>query len=327
MTDSTPTDELLARVVAGEASAEEAAMVERWAASDPAHRTVLEALRGGAAPGQGAWEVDAAWRKVSARLHTGERPAAVLPIARPPSRRQMLLRLAAVIVVVVGIALAWQVLRSPAALLEVATAPGERREVSLPDGTLAIVAPDSRLVVPAGFGPEHRIVRLDGEAWFQATHEGHPFEVHSRIFQVRDLGTTFSIEGRRHQFFRVTVVEGAVEVRHRGVERRLALLEQGDVGDFHQDGALLAVHHDQPVESRTAWRTGRLEFVDAPVMDVIERLSAWYAVDIRIAPARTIGRTLTATFPGDSLDSVLELLVTLLGVVALRDDDGGVWLQ
>jgi ferric-dicitrate binding protein FerR (iron transport regulator) len=122
------------------------------------------------------------------------------------------------------------------------------------------------------------------------------------------------------------VVEGAVEVRSAAAGTRLAHLQQGDVGDFHQDGALLAVHHDQPVDVRTAWRSGALEFVDAPVMDVLERLSVWYAVEFRIAPARTIGRTLTATFPSDSLDAVLELLATLLGVTVVPDADG-FWLQ
>jgi transmembrane sensor len=194
MTDPSPSDEMLARVIAGEADAEEITQVERWAEADPANRSVLVALRQAGRAPVGNWPVDAAWQRVSARLHTGERPAAVLRIARPRTRRQVLLRMAAMVTVVLGVALAWQMLRPARAVLEVATGPGERREVTLPDGTLAVVAPDSRLTVPIGFGPEHRIVRLDGEAWFHATHEGHPFEVHSQVFVVRDIGTMFTVE-------------------------------------------------------------------------------------------------------------------------------------
>jgi ferric-dicitrate binding protein FerR (iron transport regulator) len=231
------------------------------------------------------------------------------------------------VVVVLGALFAWQMLRPARAVLDVATAPGETREVTLPDGSLAVLAAGSRLTVPIGFGPEHRTVRLEGEAWFHAMHEGHPFIVQSGNFVVRDVGTTFTVEGRRHRHFRVTVVDGAVEVRLVEASARLALLSRGDVADFHEDGALLAVHHDQPVEVRTAWRSGTLQFVDAPVMDVLERLSAWFGREIRIAPALTIGRTLTATFPTDSFDGTLEILASLLGVEVVPDNDNGVWLQ
>jgi transmembrane sensor len=327
MTDDAPSDELLARVIAGEADADEVAIVERWASADRAHRALLDELGGVAAPRASTWATEAAWQKVAARLHTGERPAAVLPIARPEPRTRHLLRLAAMVVVVLGALFAWQMLRPSRTVLELATAPGEIREVTLPDGSLAVLAAGSRLTVPIGYGPEHRTVRLEGEAWFHAMHEGQPFIVQSGSFEVRDIGTTFTVEGRRHRHFRVTVVDGSVEVRLVEADARLALLAQGDVADFHEDGALLAVHHDQPVETRTAWRSGSLQFVDAPVMDVLERLSAWFGREIRIAPALTIGRTLTATFPTDSFDATLEILASLLGVAVVPDDDNGVWLQ
>jgi transmembrane sensor len=250
-----------------------------------------------------------------------------LPESARDNRQRPWPRLLALVAVVLLALIAWQMLRPAPSVLSESTQPGEVREVPLPDGSLAVLAAGSRLTVPVGYGPEHRTVRLDGEAWFHVLQEGQPFIVQAGNFAVHDLGTTFAVAARRHHFVQVVVVEGSVAVRSLESGVQLTEAEAGDVADFHQDGALLAVHHAQPVDRLTSWRSRELRFVDAPLMDVLERLSTWYAREIRIAPALTIGRAVTATLPVDSFDAALAALTTLLGVEVVPDGDDGVWLQ
>src|SRR5579863_5675507 len=60
---------LIAKYLAGEATPAETELVLRWAASDPAHASELEALRGGQRPKSDTraqtphFDVDAAWAK------------------------------------------------------------------------------------------------------------------------------------------------------------------------------------------------------------------------------------------------------------------------
>ena len=168
----------LSRFFAGDATPEEAGAVRQWleATSPP-----------------GPVDVEAALQQVKSRF--GEAPVVPLAARRGPA---IALRLAAAIALIAGAGLVWQLSRpspvpsSPARIH--ATAVGQTDSIPLPDGTLAILGPASRLSVVAGYGDGVRVVELEGVAWFDVTHDtSRPFRVRAGSAEIEDLGTRFGV--------------------------------------------------------------------------------------------------------------------------------------
>jgi transmembrane sensor len=320
-------DELLARFLSGEASAADRVAIETWAAAEPAHRALLDRLLAATAPPvSGSWDVDRAWRQTVEVIRAPEKPVMVA-VMRRRHLSPMVLRIAAVLLVAVGLLFAMRQLDRPSSPTEYVTAPGERRELSLADGTMVVLGPSSSLRVPADFGSDTRRVHLEGEGWFRATHQETALEVESGEYLIRDIGTVFTVAAQPNAALRVVVVEGEVQVRVAADSLSLlASLVAGDVGDFVRPAANLeaeaVIAREQPVASLTSWRTGSLELVDAPVQSVVDRLAAWHGVTIDMAPEYSAGRSITATLPLDSLEAALDILAPLLGAQAVHGPDG-----
>jgi transmembrane sensor len=322
MTDHELPDELLARFLSGEASAADRVAVETWAAADPAHRALLDRLlEATAPPTTGTWDVDRAWKQTVDVISRPGEPTMIAVLR--PAKHRMLVRLAAAVVLVVGAVFAWRQLSPAPEATVYATGLGERLEVNLPDGTIAVLGAQSTLTVPARFDSTARRVTLYGEGWFEATHGTSAFEVVSGDYLVRDIGTVFTVTQRADVPLEVTVVEGEVQVRVTAdTAILLASLQAGDVGTFTRPDTTLeheaVLAHDQPVAERASWRTGTLEVVDAPVQQVVDRLAAWHGTTIIVAPERSLGKTITATLPLDSLDAAIDLVATLINATVVR---------
>jgi transmembrane sensor len=305
--------ELLARFVAGDADAPERARVESWSASDPANARELERLRRGwvsGRPAAGAWDVDRAWARVSARLDAG---AVVVPIGR---RRRAWIGVAAA--AVLALAAAGLLLRPPATTY--ATEPGAQRTIELGDGSRVVLAPASRLEVDRRYGERDRGVLLEGRAWFVVTHdEARPFRVRAGGVLVEDLGTEFEVQAPRGQdAIQVVVVAGAVAVRGASDPRdRAVTLRPGDLARVPTQGAPV-VRHEAPVDRLVAWRVGTLGFDQAPLPEVLAELGRWYGLEFRLGDTSLAARHLSATFPTADLDETLAILTAALGLSATR---------
>jgi transmembrane sensor len=319
MTQS-PADELLARYLAGEATADERRAVEAWGASAPAHRAELDRLRAAWTPAPrpvGSWDVDQAWARVARRLDD--------PAAAPLVPRRRALAMAAAVVLALGAALVWRTVReaAPAARV-VATAAGELRSFDLPDGTRITLAPGSRLQVAGDYGRGLRRVDLEGEAWFEVTHDAaRPFQVHAAGTVTEDLGTEFAVRALPDGSpVRVAVVSGSASLRRadRPAAEAVTLLPR-DVALLPPDATVATVERGVAVAPLVAWRDGRLEF-DGQTLDTVARdLSRWYGLEFRLADPALAARRLTATVHLDRLEDALDVLRLSLGVRLERRGD------
>lgn len=93
---------------------------------------------------------------------------------------------------------------------------GERREITLSDGSVLELAPHSDLVVR--YRERERLIVLNaGEALFRVTKDVHrPFVVQAESTRVRAVGTVFDVESGARGIS-VTVVEGRVAVSQQPV--------------------------------------------------------------------------------------------------------------
>ncbi len=324
----------LARYVAGRSSPEEAAEVRAWAAADPAHADLLEALEevwGLARDTEVVWDPDAAWEEVCRRREARRFRTQPVPAASRRSFSSGLLRAAAIAALVIGgVAIRAIVTRESeqapreVAMHEYTTRRAQHARVRLPDGTSVVLSVDSRLRVPEDYGRGAREVYLDGEARFDVEHDvRRPFRVYAAGVVAEDLGTVFGVRAYpADTSVTVVVAEGLVEVKTAAPDRPEVAyrLEPGQLARVGQSGEV-RVERDVDAADYLAFAEGRLVFRDTPLGEAAAQLGRWYNVDVRVADPELAALPLTASFGPEPIADILNLIALSLGIRHEREGD------
>ncbi|MBI4419510.1 MAG: FecR domain-containing protein [Gemmatimonadetes bacterium] len=329
--------DVLARYVSNESPAEEAAAVRRWLAENP-HRSQLvatldQSIRGLAAAPPGGLDVEAAFRRVWSRRDQPQ-------VRRLPVGRRWLemgnrwstrgLRAAAVVALgVLGATVWWRLMRVDSERPVLAGAPqvyttgvGQTDSMRLPDGSRVVLGPASRLTLAAGYGSAGRDVEIVGEVLFDVLHDpARPFTVRAGAATVQDLGTTFAVRNDGGGVY-VVVTVGSVLLRSAADERGV-VLEAGDRGRAVPDVSP-TVERGAATADDLAWTRGRLVFSNAPLSVVRADLRRWYGIELEIADSSLASRHLTASFAGEPVSRVLDIIGLALGATVERRGDSAV---
>lgn len=262
--------------------------LDEWLAQDPAHR---EALDGVSRTWRQAQQLKASLPAAYGHARPAAapralRPAAVqsnAPGAQGWSRRPALAPvLAAALLAVVAAGYGWNRWDNTASYaVDIATAPGELREIDLPDGSLVALNANSRLQVR--YYPRRRETVLDkGEAFFKvAADAGKPFTVDSGGSQVRVVGTAFSVRAAPPEF-EVQVQEGRVEVRSKTHPQVPMLVVGPGVGVAIDPASGRRRSLSVAPETIAQWRTGQIYFKRAPLRQVADELSRYLDQPVEI---------------------------------------------
>lgn len=325
---------LLDRYVAGECSADEVERLERWIGGDPSRARLIDWMRGlkvtaGHLPAP--WDSEVLWRRLETRIAEPERVRRA-PAPRfngMPGRERAawsthLLRVAAVLALATGSVALWRLAEDgafssrPVAMRSFTTRPGERAAFNLVDGSRVTLGASSALDVPDDYGRRARDVYLQGHGYFEVTHDPEkPFRVHSGHAVTQVLGTKFDVRAYPgDSSVAVLVAEGKVGLAARGGQGG-AVLTRGDLARLDSTGPV-RLERGVDVARYLAWTQGRLEFVNAPLRDVLPELARWYDLDIRLADSTLGGRPLTASLGTESAAEMLRLLEASLDVRVRR---------
>lgn len=230
---------------------------------------------------------------------------------------------AASLVLLVGVLIGWlagvrtgqPALQQP--LTEVSTRPGQRMQLTLPDGSVVTLNSSSRLTYPVAFTDSLRVVELSGEGYFSVQANPHqPFVVRSGALETRVLGTEFAVLAYPAEgLHRVAVAEGKVAVRAGQVHD---VLTPGQGVELDSTGLRRVV----APTSAFAWQSGELDFRSQTLAEVARALHHYYGVPVRVAPA-VQNRVVTAHFHHTSLPEVLASLAELHGLAVSGDIQTG----
>jgi len=324
--------EALARYVTGESPPAEAAGIRRWLDAEPGREARLSALarttQGLAFRTPSDLDVDSALARVMTRMAEDD----VRRIESAPARvdvsatgeasserggsgwRTIGWRAAAAIVALLGGVLVWQMVRSDtgpdvASARTWETAAGQTETVGLPDGTMVLLGPLSRLVTTPGYGEDGRQVEFYGEARFDVIHDDdRPFTVRTGAAEVVDLGTTFTVRSMEAEEVRVAVTAGSVILRALSAAADSGVvLRAGDRGVLDRAGRVVA-QPDSAGDADLAWTEGRLVFHDSPLRRVATELRRWYGIQLTMQDSALAQRPLTSTFEGETIDEVLRVI-------------------
>ena len=323
-TNEPPDWEAIARVLANEGSPEETSRVRAWLAAHPADRALVERLDETTRPELADVDVDAALRRVRARIGNQSSVPALTVVrgnGTRPRRVYFVSALAAAAAVVAVV-----VLRQPSndttdpSPRTYATTVGQRDSIMLPDSSRVILGPMSRLVV--AYGKSTRSVELQGDGYFDVRHDASkPFTVRVGRAVVEDIGTTFTVESDAGDTTNVSVITGSVRLRSSdSAANSGAVLAAGDRGSMSVDGAVRSYPHTV-TEDAAAWTSGRLVFNRVSLVRVIGEVRRWYGVTLRVTDSSLVDRTLTFDATGESVDQVLKIIGLDLGARIERRGD------
>ena len=176
---------------------------------------------------------------------------------------------------------------------------GQQANVTLEDSTLALLAPQTRLTVPARFGRGNiRAVRIQGAASFNVTKQFEtPFEVRAGDVAIVARGTIFTV--RKYQDENnvlVHVKQGNVDVKHgdnlRNVPQGMSVLVGGD-------GAM-RVPSPEELQEAINWVDGTVTIAGRQLRYVLPQMKRWYGLDIKVPDAALMDRTVFLSAPVNS---------------------------
>jgi transmembrane sensor len=316
----------IARYLAGEAEPREAESTKRWLEADAERLAMVNALQAAlvnVSREDSRPDVEGALRKVKSRFDQTKSLSVSASSGRgdPGWMFTPYLKAAAVLVVLAGGAFFWRDFSGSggsSAPRTFATTVGERRSFRLVDGTGVVLGPASTLIVDPR--SSDRSVSLQGDGYFAVAHDAsHPFTVKVGTVKLQDLGTAFSVQTNADGGIRVAVASGSVALGPRESGRASAEVLRARDRATVNPGGRVGIERSAVSDDDLAWLQGRLVFRDAPVMQVGAELSRWYGVRLRLADSTLSNLHLTASFSGESVDRVLNVIALSLGARIERE--------
>jgi len=190
---------------------------------------------------------------------------------------------------------------------ETITQAGERKIITLSDGSTITLNNSSRIKFPQVFGDSLREVLLDGEAFFEIAHQAKPFIVHSGKLKVQVLGTSFNVRGYTgDHHIKVTVSTGKVGVVAPGKQPG-TILDPGEQLAYDTEtgrGRRISVISAE----ETGWMTGLLIFKNEQLKEVCKQLERWYGVKITIQTKALKSQKMSLNLKNQSLNNVLKVM-------------------
>ncbi|MFZ5782445.1 MAG: FecR family protein [Pseudomonadota bacterium] len=274
--------------------------LEQWLADDPRHAAAF-------AEAQAAWGLMEEVAHVPGRL-ADDRPP---PRRRRPAQWRPLAALAASLLVLVTGAVLWTGDLLPLVAADYRTAPGERRTVTLTDGSVVQLGPHSAIALRFD-GRERRIELIQGLAYFVAAprrgaEETRPFVVHAGAGTARALGTQFEVH-RFSDSVEVTVIEHdvAVALTGGGEEAADVVLSPGQSVRYAAAG--IGPVRTTNLEHALAWRRDRLIFDRVPLAQVVDELNLYRRGRIVVATSELAARHVSGVFDMSDADGALSII-------------------
>jgi ferric-dicitrate binding protein FerR (iron transport regulator) len=324
--------DLIGKQLNGEASSQEVSFINTWLQESPSNREAYEKL-------QAIWKdrpqpllvsseaVNKAWQRVSAKT--------VASTYNTVQGRFLYKPWAAVAAVVMLVLVAWWFLVpsertwEQAALLTLATQPGEKQQITLPDGSVVWLNENSSLTYPETFSALLREVALVGEAYFevQASPE-KPFLINLRKGQVRVIGTKFNVRSIDEEpVIETSVITGRVEflTEEASSQKSPLLLTPNNRAAYDtRTGEIQVVAAESVLDA--SWKDGQIVFRDAPLHDVARILQRKFRKTVQLSNKQLANCRFTATFTDEPLEELLDIMA-LTGEYRFRMENDTVTIE
>ncbi|HKZ38709.1 MAG TPA: FecR family protein [Chryseolinea sp.] len=194
--------------------------------------------------------------------------------------------------------------------------------IVLPDKSKVALEPESKLKFSSAFNKTEREIYLEGEAFFEVTHNANlPFLVYANEVTTKVLGTSFTVKAiKNERQITVVVKTGKVSVytRHKK-ENKSAPAEEIILTPNHQiiydkkenEISKMLVEKPQSILPEEVVR--RMRFEEAPVTEIFKAIEKVYGVEIVFDEAIFSSCELTTVISRDDIYSRLNIICDAIG--------------
>lgn len=204
-----------------------------------------------------------------------------------------------------------------------ATAAGERREVSLADGSRVLL--DANSAIAVRFTDAKRDIRLlRGQAFFEVAHNAtRVFAVAARDSLITDTGTKFAVTVDPRQISAI-LAEGKVLVTRKGYQGQVSMKPGQQLRA--PDGAD-ATLSNVDVDAALAWREGFLIFNNTPLDRAIVEVNRYAPKPIRLQRSGVGTLQISGRFHTGDAEGFARLVADIHGLQLVHNRDGTLTLK
>jgi ferric-dicitrate binding protein FerR (iron transport regulator) len=209
---------------------------------------------------------------------------------------------------------------------------GERKSFQLPDGSKVTLNAGSTITLSASFNEQARELTLQGEAFFDVTHNtAKPFIIHTNSMDVKVLGTVFNVKAYPNDKVTETaLLKGMVEVTVHNTSNKKIILHPNQKiilpNEEVTHAATQAPSKKEPAKDtgytiaaltysttdsslvEVSWTQNKLVFNDNSFEEIAAQLERWYNVTIRFNNDEVKQYRFTANFDQKNITQVLDAL-------------------
>lgn len=309
-------DELILKYLRNETTPEEEAKLNAWRDESPVHEKVIEDMTK-------FWNAevvdrtikDRVWQRIQAEDEVRTIPLAVS--ATNKGRKLVIKRVMQVAAAVLllffgghyvanwGQAEYGVISADSQRFIEKVCLGGQKISFTLPDGSKVKMNAESKIIFPAEFDPNERIVELEGEAFFDVVRDtNRPFKVRTSDVNVKVLGTSFNVRAYQNETLaKVAVSSGKVAVNPSNADE--LIVTPNEIVTYNRKHNK-AIKSSFVTEEELGWTNKTLYFKNRSFEEVIREVERWYGVKIKVEKQFDSKSDLTAVYHNRPVNSVMQ---------------------
>jgi transmembrane sensor len=213
---------------------------------------------------------------------------------------------------------------------EVVTRNGSKSNLLLPDGSSVWLNAGSRLTYDSLYGTNLREVTLSGEAYFDVVRNPNkPFIIHTGKINIRVLGTVFNVKSYPgERTIETSLIKGSIEVSFPSqptkkiilkANQKLVIDKTETISNNNTNQATDAsispvrIQHlnrigADSVIAETGWMQNRLYFNDMSFHELLKSMERKYGVSFQVADAALDTIHFTGSFQNETVTQALDAL-------------------
>lgn len=154
-------------------------------------------------------------------------------------------------------------------------------QMTLNDGTKVWLNAASSLKFPKVFDGISRRIQLSGEAFFSVSKiAAQPFIVETDNGNVEVLGTSFNLKIYKNEPMTTSLISGSVKISSGPENRNSKIIAPGQQAVVRSSDAIIQIGEfkNDPI----AWRQNSFSFSNVSLLEVLQEISRWYDVDVKV---------------------------------------------
>lgn len=309
-------DELIAKVLAGEANAEEKLWLENWSNTSLENKAYVrdsEKLFSQIDSVKIDLKVnsDAAWEKLNSRIEKGDTKVIEL------TRRKRSFQIAAAVVFLVCMSFILNLLLDGTTAPEMYASKEHMIEKKLPDGSTVFLNRHTEVIYSVS-KDNVREVKLKGEAYFEVIHnETQPFVINAGGVLVKDIGTEFNVKALPETDVVEVKVESG-EVQFYTDNKSGLRLVKGAKARYNKSTGQFSLLSVEAFDNTSSYRSKVFNFRETKLQDAIDQLNDIYLCNIVLSDMKLANCPLTVTFDNKPINEIIDIMAETLGFKVQR---------